>query len=46
MSSTPAAGSNYSITGATKSFCLRLDEFHLLAKPTIFAAMRTAVEYI
>jgi hypothetical protein len=44
--STPTIGSNYSIMGATKSFCLKLDEFHLLAKPTIFAAMRTAVEYI
>ena len=28
--SKPTVGSNYSITGATKSFCLKLDEFHLL----------------
>jgi hypothetical protein len=28
--STPTVGSNYSITGATKSFSLKLDEFHLL----------------
>ena len=28
--SKPTVGSNYSITGATKSFCLKRDEFHLL----------------
>ena len=28
--SKPTIGSNYSITGATKSFCLKLDEFLLL----------------
>jgi hypothetical protein len=28
--SKPTVGSNYSITRATKSFCLELDEFHLL----------------
>src|SRR5882672_1986509 len=28
--SKPAVGSNYSITRATKSLCLELDEFHLL----------------
>ena len=28
--STPTVGSNYSITGATKPFCLKRDEFYLL----------------
>jgi len=28
--SAPAIGSNYSITGTTKSFCLKLEEFYLL----------------
>jgi hypothetical protein len=28
--SKPTVGSNYSITRATKSLCLKLDEFHLL----------------
>ena len=28
--SKPTVGSNYPITGATKSLCLKLDEFHLL----------------
>ena len=28
--SKPTVGSNYSITGATNSLCLKRDEFHLL----------------
>jgi hypothetical protein len=28
--SKPTVGSTYSIAGATKSFCLKLNEFHLL----------------
>ena len=28
--STPTVGSNYSVTRATKPFCLKLGEFHLL----------------
>jgi len=28
--STPTVAYNYFITGATKSFCLKRDEFHLL----------------
>jgi len=30
VGSKPTVGSNYSITGATKSFCRKCDEFHLL----------------
>jgi hypothetical protein len=43
--SKPAVGSDYSITGATKSFCLELDEFHLLIV-NLLAATRIGLTHL